>query len=412
MCSSGRTVSGPGLGPPAKPGGGEEAAGADEKRPGRDQRMPGDGEKPGGDEETMAPGSEIFGAGPRLPGHDEGAPPVAKLALRLGFRQVKGLKQEEMARLVARRAGGYADLADLRRRAGVGAAALDRLARADAFASLALDRRGAIWGAIGLERTGHEQGLPPLFAWAEGRTARPEPAVALPPMTLGQEVAEDYANLRLTLRRHPLALLRPWLGRRVIEAARLAEIDDGRRVEVAGLVLVRQRPGTASGVIFVTVEDETGVANLVVWPTVFERFRRVVLGAQLMAVRGKVQKEGLVIHVVAETLIDRTDLLRRLAEADHGIEAPVARADRVKPPSDSVQRRRRPARPPFEAPLARADHAKNSGPPDPRDPGRLSRRERLLARLGKPQASPEAASAGAEPGRSPRLHGFRSRDFH
>jgi error-prone DNA polymerase len=319
-----------------------------------------------------------------------------------------------MARLVVQRAGGYADLADLRRRAGISAAALDRLARADAFTSLALDRRGAIWRAIGLERTGHEQDLPPLFAWAEGRTARPERPVALPPMTLGQEVAEDYANLRLTLRRHPLALLRPWLGRRVIEAARLAEIDDGRRVEVAGLTLVRQRPGTASGVIFVTIEDETGVANLVVWPAVFERFRRVVLGAQLMAVRGKVQKEGLVIHVVAETLIDRTDLLRRLAEADQGIEAPVARADRVKRPNDSAPRRRR-SPPPFEAPLARADHAKSSGPPDPRDPGRLSRQERLLARLGKTEAGPEAASACAEPKRptrNPRLRGFRSRDFH
>ncbi|MGH6897626.1 MAG: OB-fold nucleic acid binding domain-containing protein [Geminicoccaceae bacterium] len=340
-------------------------------------------------------------------------------ALRLGLRQVKGLKQEEMARLVARRAGGHAELADLRRRAGVSAAALDRLARADAFASLTLDRRGAIWRAIGLDRTGHEQDLPPLFAWAKGRTAPPEPAVALPPMTLGQEVAEDYANLRLTLRCHPLALLRPRLARRVIAAARLAEIDDGRWVEVAGLVLVRQRPGTASGVIFVTIEDETGVANLVVWPAVFERFRRVVLGAQLMVVRGKVQKEGLVIHVVAATLIDRTDLLRRLADTDRDFEAPVARADRVKRPSDSGQRpprRRSAANPPFEAPVARADQARNSGPPDPRDPGHLSRRQRLLARLGKLEAPPEAPSARAEEvkpqARHPRLSGFKSRDFH
>ena len=326
-----------------------------------------------------------------------------------------------MARLVAKRAGGYADLADLRRRAGVSAAALDRLARADAFGSLALDRRGAIWRAIGLERTGHELDLPPLFAWAEGRTAPAEPGVALPRMTLGQEVAEDYANLRLTLRCHPLALLRPWLGRRVVKAERLAEIDDGRRVEVAGLALVRQRPGTASGVIFITIEDESGVANLVVWPAVFERFRRVVLGAQLLAVRGRVQKEGLVIHVVADTLIDRTDLLRRLAETDHALEAPVARADRVKPPSNSGRRRRGTSAPPFEAPLAHADHAKNSGPPDPRDPGHRSRRERLLDRLGKldaPFAAPHARADELK--RNTRnvreLHakapGFRSRDFH
>jgi error-prone DNA polymerase len=342
---------------------------------------------------------------------------IRGLALRLGFRPGKGLKQEEMARLVERRAGGYVDLADLRRRAGVSAATLDRLARADAFTSLTLDRRGAIWRAIGLDRTGHELDLPPLFAWAKGRTTRPEPAVALPSMTLGQEVVEDYANLRLTLRCHPLALLRRWLAPRVIKAARLAEIDDGRRVEVAGLVLVRQRPGTASGVIFITIEDESGIANLVIWPRVFERFRRVVLGAQLMAVRGKVQKEGLVIHVVADTLIDRTDLLRRLAETDQAFEAPVARADRVKRPSDSSQRRRRAASdPPFEAPIARADHAKNSGPPDPRDPGHLSRRQCLLARLGKREAPLEAPFVSADEvkrqGRDLRPQGFKSRDFH
>ena len=96
-------------------------------------------------------------------------------ALRLGFRQVKGLKAEELALLVERRGQGYADLPDLRRRSGVSAAALDRLARADAFSSLALDRRSALWSALGLERTGHERDLPPLFAWAEGRTAPPEP---------------------------------------------------------------------------------------------------------------------------------------------------------------------------------------------------------------------------------------------
>jgi error-prone DNA polymerase len=337
------------------------------------------------------------------------------------LRLVKGLKQEEMARLVAARAGGYADLADLRRRAGVSAAALDRLARADAFQSMTLDRRGAIWRTLGLDRTGHELDLPPLFAWAEGRTARTEPGVALPRMTLGQKVAEDYANLRLTLRCHPLALLRPWLGPRVIKAERLAEIDDGRRVEVAGLALVRQRPGTASGVIFITIEDESGVANLVVWPAVFERFRRVVLGAQLLAVRGKVQKEGLVIHVVADTLIDRTDLLRRLAATDHALEAPVARADRVKRPSDSGRRRRGSFAPPFEAPLAHADHAKNSGPPDPRDPGQRSRRERLLDRLGKPDAPFAAPVARADEVKRntknvrelhPKAPGFKSRDFH
>jgi error-prone DNA polymerase len=359
-------------------------------------------------------GPRVKPEGDKKTGSEDDQGGTRRRALRLGFRQVKGLKQEEMARLVARRGSGYVDLADLRRRAEVSAAALDRLARADAFPSLVLDRRGAIWRAIGLDRTGHELDLPPLFAWAAGRTARPEPAIALPAMTLGQEVAEDYANLRLTLRCHPLALLRPWLAGRVIKAERLAGIDDGRSVEIAGLVLVRQRPGTASGVIFVTIEDESGVANLVVWPKVFERYRRVVLGAQLMTVRGKVQKEGLVIHVVADTLVDRTDLLRRLAETDLEFEAPLARADRVKRPSQSRPARRQGASsPPFEAPIAHADHAKNSGPPDPRDPGHLSRRRRLLARLGKPDPALQSPSSRADE-RKPQIRppGFTSRDFH
>jgi hypothetical protein len=151
---------------------------------------------------------------------------------------------------------------------------------------------------------------------------------------------------------------------------------------------------------------------------VFERFRRVVLGAQLIAVRGKVQKEGLVIHIVADTLIDRTDLLCRLAETDRPFEAPVARADRVKRPSDSPRRSRRQDAPdpPFEAPLAHADHARNSGPPDPRDPGHLSRHQRLLARLGKLDPPLQAPLARAdEVKRQVRnLHppGFKSRDFH
>ncbi|HEX5078943.1 MAG TPA: error-prone DNA polymerase [Geminicoccaceae bacterium] len=312
------------------------------------------------------------------------------VALRLGFRQVKGLQQKEMKRLVERRGNGYPDLASLRRRAGISARALDHLARADAFGSLALARRGALWSAIGLDRTGQELDQPPLLAWAEG-AARPEPEVALPPMTLGEEVAQDYANLRLSLRCHPMALLRPWLGRRVVEAGNLADLPNGRWVEVAGLTLVRQRPGTASGVIFVTLEDETGVANLVVWPAVFERYRRVVLGAQLMVVRGKLQREGIVIHVVADDLIDRSDLLARLNETD-------ASAG------------------PFRAPIAHADHAKSSGSPDPRDPC-PQRRERTLLddfRAGRPafQAPVARADAVKRPHHDPRIDGFRSRDFH
>jgi error-prone DNA polymerase len=350
------------------------------------------------------PAREDGGAAP--PADRKGRP----FALRLGFRQVKGLREEEMAQLVERRGRGYADLADLRRRAGLSAGALDRLARADAFTSLALDRRGALWHALGLDRTGHELDPPPLFAWARGRPAatapsdRPppvapakgrtapavlpmEPEVALPRMTLGHEVAEDYANLRMSLRAHPLALLRPRLDPRIVKAEWLARIPNGRRVEVAGLTLVRQRPGTASGVIFITLEDESGIANLVVWPKVFERFRRVVLGAQLLLVRGPLQKEGLVIHVIAERLLDRTDLLRRLAETDQALTAPLARADEVKRP----------------------------GPPDPRDPFFRPRdldHFRTHPHIYRGILEPPAARAAAPPGPlDPRAAGFKSRNF-
>ena len=205
-------------------------------------------------------------------------------------------------------------------------------------------------------------------------------------MTQGHEVAEDYANLRLSLRAHPLALLRPFLPRRTLRAEQLAGIEDGRWVEVAGLTLVRQRPGTASGVIFITLEDETGVANLVVWPKVFERFRRTVLGAQLLAVQGKVQKEGLVIHVVADRLLDRTDLLRRLAETGQG----------------------------FRSPLAHADHAKSGNPPDPRDPFWRPRdldHFRSHPHIYRGVLEPPPAGSAKRP-LDRRAAGFKSRDFH
>ena len=141
--------------------------------------------------------------------------------------------------------------------------------------------------------------------------------------------------------------------------------------------------------IFVTLEDETGVANLVVWPAVFERYRRALLGAQLMAVRGKLQREGIVIHVVAETLIDRSDLLARLGETDAG---------------------------PFRAPVAHADHVKSSGPPDPRDPDARRREQTLLdgLRAGQPafQAPVARADEMRRPHYDPRIDGFKSRDFH
>jgi error-prone DNA polymerase len=162
-------------------------------------------------------------------------------------------------------------------------------------------------------------------------------------MAEGEAVADDYASLRLTLRAHPLALLRASLPARpaIVPAARLAGLADGRRVAVAGLVLVRQRPGTAKGVIFMTIEDETGVANLIVWPATFARLRPVVLGGRLVIAGGRLQKQGLVIHVIVDRMIDRSDLLAALAAGADPSPEPAAAGG---PPPRPVARREPPAK--------------------------------------------------------------------
>jgi error-prone DNA polymerase len=260
-----------------------------------------------------------------------------RCALRLGFRQVKGVAELEMRELlVAKRGSGFRSPAELRHRTGLCRAALERLADADAFRSLGLDRRQALWAVKGLEEalpaslTGAgrrgawrasvgqgkgrsaQAGVLPLLAPLAG-SGPAEPPVALPAMGLGEQVVQDYRVTGLSLKRHPLELLRDPLSERGIRAnACLAMTPPGRQVRVAGLVLVRQQPGTASGVIFMTLEDETGIANLVVWRTVFERFRPIVMGGRLVECVGRVQREGEVIHVIAERLVDHSPLLQRL----------------------------------------------------------------------------------------------------
>ncbi len=231
----------------------------------------------------------------------------SRCALRLGFRQIKGFAAVDAEKLVAARGAGYASPQALWRRAGLGSGALEKLAEADAFRSLGLDRRQALWAVKGL-------GPPPLPLFAAGTPDAPAPPeAALPAMSLGEHVAEDYTRLGFSLKRHPLAFLREDLAREgMVRAADLARLPPGRRVRVAGLVLIRQRPGTASGVIFMTIEDETGIANLIVWPGIFEAHRRVVLGAPLVACTGTLQREGLVIHIVAERLVDLSPRLARL----------------------------------------------------------------------------------------------------
>ena len=188
-------------------------------------------------------------------------------ALRLGLRQIKGFRQAEAAALMAARLDApFRDPHDVRRRSGLSASSLELLAQADAWRSLGLDRRAALWAvqALGPEPL-------PLFARIDG-AVMDEPEVALPDMALGEHVVEDYASLSLSLKCHPLSLLREGLEQSgILPTSRLAEVRHGTRMSVAGLVLVRQRPGSASGVVFITLEDEYGVANLIVVPPVFEQ---------------------------------------------------------------------------------------------------------------------------------------------
>jgi error-prone DNA polymerase len=255
-------------------------------------------------------------------------------ALRLGLRQIKGLAEDDADWLVAARANGYADVQAVWRRAGLGTPVLVTLARADAFASLGLDRRQALWQIKAIS------GAPLALFAAAGEDEGADKKVVLPAMSLGEEVVEDYTALRLTLRAHPLALLRASLAG-ITPAVRLGDGKPGRRLTVAGLVLVRQRPGSAKGVVFITLEDETGTANIIVWPDVYERFRRVVLTARLLMVRGRLQRQGIVVHLVAERLEDASGRLDALA-ADRPLQPAVARADELKRGGPGGSRRRSP----------------------------------------------------------------------
>ena len=267
------------------------------------------------------------------PATGEPASEAAGCALRLGLRQVKGLAEADARALVAARGAGYPDPLALWRRAGLKPLALEALARADAYRSQGLARREALWAVKRLPGEKKKSAPLPLFAAAGIEDRGAEPQVALPQMDLSEHVVDDYLSLRFSLKAHPLAFLRTGLAAEgIVEAMRLSELTPGSRVKVAGLVLVRQRPGSASGVIFATLEDETGVANAVIWPAVFERHRAAVLKASLLAVRGRLQREGLVIHVVAEELVDMTG---RLADLKPGplMTADPARADEVKRPT-------------------------------------------------------------------------------
>ena len=230
----------------------------------------------------------------------------AYLPLRLGLRMVKGLANDHGALIVAARTEGpFASVDDVWRRSGVPAAALEKLADADAFHKLGRDRRQALWRVRGL-------GAAPLPLFAASESRENEPEVALRPLTAGREVVEDYRATQLSLRAHPLAFLRPELERRgILPCAALRTIKDGRKVHIAGIVLVRQRPG-AGNVTFVTLEDESGIANAIIWQRVFEAQRRIVLCAAMVGIKGTLQREGQVIHVITDRLEDLTPLLHQV----------------------------------------------------------------------------------------------------
>jgi len=264
------------------------------------------------------------------------------LAVRLGFRQVKGIREEDGHWLAAARGNGYRAIDAVWRRAGLGRAALAKLAGADAFSEYGLNRRDALWEVKGLG------GDAPLPLFRDPGEGLPLIASQLPQMSDREEVFEDYVSTRLTLRDHPVRLLRGDIEP-FTDAALLRDTPDGARVTVAGLVITRQRPGTASGVIFLTLEDDTGVSNIVVWPSTFEKNRRSVMAGRLLRISGRLQREGIVTHLIAGRIEDFSGALDTLGDAESAgtfIDPTHDNADEAKRPGpDGIHGPKRAKRP-------------------------------------------------------------------
>jgi error-prone DNA polymerase len=230
-------------------------------------------------------------------------------AVRLGFRLIKGLREDHGRQLMAarQRVGRFTSIAHFHRATALPAHAVRRLAEADAFGSLGLSRRQAVWQALELKDDDA-----PLFAHLSdsGLSTQDSGLFSLPTMPLGQEVMTDYATTTLSLKKHPVALVREHLrSLKVVTAAQVADMPAGRWVKVAGLVLIRQRPGTASGIVFETLEDETGITNLIVRPDVFDRYHSAARHAGLLQADGYVERQGQVVHIMAKRLFDLSHLL-------------------------------------------------------------------------------------------------------
>ena len=263
---------------------------------------------------------------------------AGRFAVRLGLRRIEGLRQKAGQRIMDHRDRPYGDLRELQERTGLSAATIRRLAAADAFRSLDMDRRQALWEAGALKDA------PDLPLFRSVRDEGSEPPVPLPVMPVCEQVVEDYRTLRLSLKAHPLSFLRKSLRKqRYISAADLGRSRNGQKVKLAGLVLVRQRPGSAKGVCFITLEDETGVSNLVVWPKVMTDYRKAVMQSRLLAVQGHVQRDVEIVHVVARSLENRSDALLRLASGGSGSSTFHANATGPPPPA-SVPRHPRDVR--------------------------------------------------------------------
>lgn len=235
-------------------------------------------------------------------------------AVRLGFRQVKGLREDDMNVLLSARKEGYSSV-DALRDTGISEAALEKLADADAFRSLGLDRRQALWEISRKDRpVGMFAGQPPQ--------PEPEEKILLPEMPTSEHVLHDYAATSLSLKAHPVSFVREKLKLlHIVSTADLKTLKDGQPVKVAGLVLVRQRPGTAGGICFMTIEDETGFANLVVFESLFDKYRKELLQSKLLMAEGKLQVQGEVIHVIVSRCYDVSKLLRHLTSEDENLAA-------------------------------------------------------------------------------------------
>jgi error-prone DNA polymerase len=270
--------------------------------------------------------------------------------VRPGLRRIDGFREEWALRIMAARAERpFVSIDDLRARAGLPAAALDALAAADALGSLKLSRREGLWAAKGLPRAAPA----PLFAAAGLDEADGQAPEALPRPEASQEVVSDYETLRLSLKGHPVGFLRERLtARGAVTAKAYSEMKDGRRVAVAGVVLVRQRPGKGN-VCFITLEDETGIVNVVLWQDRFDRFRPVVMGSRMMLVKGVVQQAEGVVHLIGEQLEDLTAELALLSD-------PEGSRDRFLLPADAAKSSPDPREKPHERPqTARWRHPRN-----------------------------------------------------